>query len=64
MAWQPIATAPIDRYILVWSKGYVSPKSARWNRFKGCFTASLDFIGVAAYPKATHWHEMPEPPRD
>lgn len=67
--WHPIDTAPPARRkpILLWNGIEVSegfyyrggpgrPADARW-------VALAYFMGIYRYPPATHWMEMPEPPR-
>lgn len=55
--WQPIETAPKDRSVNIYDKGYGQQK-VQWNEFYKCFT---DFHGHK-YLNPTHWQELPEDP--
>ena len=55
--WHPIETAPKDRSVNIYDKGYGQQK-VQWNEFYKCFT---DFHGHK-YLNPTHWQELPEDP--
>lgn len=60
--WQPIETAPRDRWILVWRQDS-DVRDAAWVRFgdlKGCWTEGT---GGMLLPEPTHWLPLPEPPQ-
>lgn len=59
MTWQPIATAPKDRYVLGYDPHLKRPFVMIWNVadhvFAVCGSAFDD-------EKPTHWMPLPEPP--
>jgi len=68
--WQPISTAPKDRYILVWPGLWGIPCDlARWNEDEYAkkpkpYWSRLSVLGKVlcrACPP-THWIEFPKPP--
>ena len=58
--WMPIVTAPKDRPILVWWKNREIPDIARWSPIRNEF---LMWNGDWPAGMATHWAELPPPPK-
>lgn len=60
--WQPIETAPTERWVLTWSEdGYeVALKLALDNKW--ICTANID-DNMMWEVKPTHWQPLPEPPK-
>ena len=57
LQWQPIETAPKDRYLLVYGTGIIgiacwSKRDQRWHA-----------VGVDVVMTPTHWMPLPTPPR-
>lgn len=58
-AWQPIATAPKDRYILGYDPGLKHPLIMIWNVAEGCYAAVFGLGDEAP----THWMPIPAVPK-
>lgn len=68
MKWQPIETAPKDRWILVYVPGAAVPCSAIWseidNSFTTCEECANEFraYGTEWSFAPAYWAPLPEPP--
>jgi hypothetical protein len=66
MKWQPIETAPKDRYILVTGPIGYRIDQVCWGGWLLDDTHNWCDLNGARHPNAaiTHWMPMPEPPED
>ena len=53
--WQPIETAPDDKLVLVFSKGYCLVTKR--------YSLSREWLGMRPHEYPTHWMPLPEPPK-
>lgn len=62
MNWQPIATAPRDRPVMVWIAGdFQYPTHARWGNGEwSCYEKNEGHLSTDDL--ITHWDEVPEGP--
>ena len=58
-AWQPIETAPKDKYILVYDPGY-GQLVVIWLEF---YNVWMTVFGRKLTQPPTHWQELPEDPK-
>ena len=58
--WRPIATAPTDRWVLVWRPHSTVPFLARYDAEYAAFE---DTFGDHVY-HVTHWMSLPLPPEE
>ena len=58
-AWQPIETAPKDKYILVYDPGY-GQLVVIWLEF---YNVWMTVFGRKLTHPPTHWQELPEDPK-
>ena len=56
MNWQPIDTAPEDRYVLLWRPSWSVARSGR-------FSAGTWWTNGQPCGSPTHWAELPAPPK-
>lgn len=59
--WQPIETAPRDRWILVWGPDS-NVRDAAWCNVPGKFTGWVESLKEPLPIKPTHWMPLPAPP--
>lgn len=59
--WQPIETAPKDKWILVWCSNVKSCFVAMWNGEVEDFVGEAHDLYIDSID-ATHWMPLPEPP--
>lgn len=60
--WQPIETAPKDKWVLIWDPNAECVRVAMWEDSVADFVgANMDWYSDAI--DASHWMPLPEPPK-